>query len=187
VAGKRTTHAGLFTTKLLVTMYFSSQPALCWRRGIEITTSSSPACAGHRLKGNIMRILSQSLPAAAIAALTIGVAPTVFAAAPPDVTVMEFFHAPTGHYFMTGSADDQRALTSAPANLSFLATRRSFAAWSENNKNRPANAVAVQRSSTRPPHRTCSPPARPTSRCCAACRSRAIRKASAMKVSPSLR
>jgi len=92
-----------------------------------------------------MRILSQSLPAAAIAALTIGVAPTVFAAAPPDVTVMEFFHAPTGHYFMTGSADDQRALTSAPANLSFLATGRSFAAWSENNKNRPANAVAVQR------------------------------------------
>ena len=92
-----------------------------------------------------MRILSQSLPAAAIAALTIGVAPTVFAAAPPDVTVMEFFHAPTGHYFMTGSADDQRALTSAPTNLSFLATGRSFAAWSENNKNRPANAVAVQR------------------------------------------
>lgn len=72
-------------------------------------------------------------------------ASATFAAAPPDVTVMEFFHLPTAHYFMTGSAADQRALTSAPANLSFLPTGRSFTAWSDGNKSRPANAVAVQR------------------------------------------
>ena len=69
-------------------------------------------------------------------------ATATFAAAPPDVTVMEFFHVPTAHYFMTGSAADQRALTSAPANLSFLPTGRSFTAWSDSNKSRPANAVA---------------------------------------------
>ena len=72
-------------------------------------------------------------------------ATATFAAAAPDVTVMEFFHVPTAHYFMTGSAADQRALTSAPANLSFLPTGRSFTAWSDSNKSRPANAVAVQR------------------------------------------
>ena len=90
-----------------------------------------------------MPTLLKSLSATG-AALVIAL-PAAFAAAPPDMTVMEFFHAPTGHYFMTGSADDQRALTTAPANLSFLPTGRSFAAWSESNRNRPASAVAVQR------------------------------------------
>ncbi|MBL8310520.1 MAG: hypothetical protein JNL19_08880 [Burkholderiales bacterium] len=96
-----------------------------------------------------MRLLPTSIPSALKASLgaaiaLCGTAPAL-GATPPDMTVMEFFHAPTGHYFMTGSADDQRVLTTAPANQSFLPTGRSFAAWSDSNKNRPANAVAVQR------------------------------------------
>lgn len=92
-----------------------------------------------------MRLLPTSLPAALATAMVFCANAPVIAAAPPDMTVLEFFHAPTGHYFMTGSADDQRVLTSAPANQSFLPTGRSFAAWSDGNKRRPANAVAVQR------------------------------------------
>jgi len=92
-----------------------------------------------------MRLLPTTLPAALAAAIAVGAHAPAFAAAPPDMTVVEFFHTPTGHYFMTGSADDQRILTSAPANQSFLPTGRNFAAWSDGNKSRPANAVAVQR------------------------------------------
>ena len=63
-------------------------------------------------------------------------------ASPPDITVVEFFHSSTGHYFMTGSADDQRVLNASPA---FAATGRSFAAWSASNSSRPADATAVSR------------------------------------------
>ena len=63
-------------------------------------------------------------------------------ASPPDITVVEYFHKSTGHYFMTGSADDQRVLNASPA---FAATGRSFAAWSASNSGRPAEATAVSR------------------------------------------
>ncbi len=63
-------------------------------------------------------------------------------ASPPDITVVEYFHTSTGHYFMTGSADDQRVLNASPA---FAATGRSFAAWSASNSSRPAEATAVSR------------------------------------------
>ena len=63
-------------------------------------------------------------------------------ASAPDITVVEYFHKSTGHYFMTGSADDQRVLNSSSA---FAATGRSFAAWSANNSARPAEATAVAR------------------------------------------
>lgn len=63
-------------------------------------------------------------------------------ASPPDITVVEYFHRSTGHYFMTGSADDQRVLNASPA---FAATGRSFAAWSASNSARPAAATAVSR------------------------------------------
>ena len=66
-------------------------------------------------------------------------------AAPPDMSVVEYFHAATGHYFMTGSVDDQRVLASVPANAAFAPTGRSFAAWSAANVSRPDNAVAVAR------------------------------------------
>ena len=63
-------------------------------------------------------------------------------ASPPDITVVEYFHKSTGHYFMTGAADDQRLLNASPA---FAATGRSFAAWSVSNSARPAEATAVSR------------------------------------------
>ena len=63
-------------------------------------------------------------------------------ASPPDITVVEYFHSSTGHYFMTGSIDDQRVLNASPA---FAATGRSFAAWSASNSSRPAEATAVSR------------------------------------------
>ena len=63
-------------------------------------------------------------------------------ASPPDITVVEYFHTSTGHYFMTGSIDDQRVLNASPA---FAATGRSFAAWSASNSSRPAEATAVSR------------------------------------------
>ena len=63
-------------------------------------------------------------------------------ASPPDITVIEYFHSSTGHYFMTGSIDDQRVLNASPA---FAATGRSFAAWSASNSGRPAEATAVSR------------------------------------------
>ena len=63
-------------------------------------------------------------------------------ASAPDITVVEYFHKSTGHYFMTGSADDQRVLNASPA---FAATGRSFAAWSASNSGRPAEATAVSR------------------------------------------
>ncbi len=63
-------------------------------------------------------------------------------ASPPDITVVEYFHTSTGHYFMTGSVDDQRVLNASPA---FAATGRSFAAWSASNSSRPAEATAVSR------------------------------------------
>ena len=61
------------------------------------------------------------------------------------LTVVEYFHTSSGHYFMTGSADDQHLLESAPARASFAPTGRSFAAWSASNTSRPAEAVAVAR------------------------------------------
>ncbi len=63
-------------------------------------------------------------------------------ASPPDITVVEYFHKSTGHYFMTGSADDQRLLN---ASSDFAATGRSFAAWSAGNSSRPQEATAVSR------------------------------------------
>ncbi len=60
----------------------------------------------------------------------------------PDITVVEYFHRSTGHYFMTGSVDDQRLLN---ASANFAATGRSFAAWSASNSSRPAEATAVSR------------------------------------------
>lgn len=63
-------------------------------------------------------------------------------ASAPDITVVEFFHKATGHYFMTGSPDDQRLLN---ASADFAATGRSFAAWSASNSSRPAEATAVSR------------------------------------------
>ena len=63
-------------------------------------------------------------------------------ASPPDITVVEYFHKSTGHYFMTGSADDQRLLNASTA---FAATGRSFAAWSASNSGRPGEAAAVSR------------------------------------------
>ena len=69
----------------------------------------------------------------------------IWAASAPDMTVVEYFHSASGHYFMTGSADDQRLLESAPANASFAPTGRSFAAWSAGNTSRPTEAIAVAR------------------------------------------
>jgi len=92
-----------------------------------------------------MRTLLKSLATTALAALALCAAPAAFAAAPPDLTVMEYVHVPTNHYFMTGSVADQQLLASAPVNQSFLPTGRSFSAWSDGNQSRPANAVAVQR------------------------------------------
>ncbi len=66
-------------------------------------------------------------------------------ASPPDITVVEYFHKSTGHYFMTGNVADQQLLAAAPANSVFAATGRSFAAWSASNSGRPADAVAVAR------------------------------------------
>lgn len=88
---------------------------------------------------------TQSFRAACCAPLVACASAATFAASPPDLTVMEFFHAPTQHYFMTGSPDDQRLLTSPALGQSFLPTGRSFAAWSQANGNRPAGAVAVHR------------------------------------------
>ena len=63
-------------------------------------------------------------------------------ASAPDITVVEYFHKSTGHYFMTGSVDDQRVLN---ASADFAATGRSFAAWSASNSSRPSEATAVSR------------------------------------------
>ena len=67
-----------------------------------------------------------------------------FAASPPDLTVVEFFHKSTGHFFITGSPDDQSALDAA-GTATFARTGRSFSAWSKSAVGRPAEAVEVVR------------------------------------------
>jgi Domain of unknown function (DUF5666) len=90
-------------------------------------------------KGNIMR---QSKLFLAVTAVCASAALAPGWASPPDITVVEYFHKSTGHYFMTGSAEDQRVLNASSA---FAATGRSFAAWSASNSARPAAATAVSR------------------------------------------
>lgn len=67
------------------------------------------------------------------------------ASSPPDMTVVEYFHRPTAHYFMTGSVAEQRALDSPALQAEFARSGRSFSAWSPNASARPVEAVPVMR------------------------------------------
>jgi hypothetical protein len=67
------------------------------------------------------------------------------ASSPPDMTVVEYFHRPTAHYFMTGSAAEQRALDSDALQADFVRSGRTFSAWSPQVSARPTDAVPVTR------------------------------------------
>jgi Domain of unknown function (DUF5666) len=67
------------------------------------------------------------------------------ASSPPDMTVVEYFHRGTAHYFMTGSAAEQRLLDSPALRGDFARSGRTFSAWSPQAADRPADAVAVMR------------------------------------------
>ncbi|HPG61250.1 MAG TPA: hypothetical protein PK586_04535, partial [Casimicrobium sp.] len=68
-----------------------------------------------------------------------------WAAAAPDLTVVEYFHRPTNHYFITATPSEQTQLDALPANVGFARTGRSFSAWSTALGDRPLDAVAVER------------------------------------------
>ena len=67
------------------------------------------------------------------------------AAAAPDLTVVEYFHRPTDHYFITATPSEQTQLDALPASVGFARTGRSFSAWSTALGDRPLDAVAVER------------------------------------------
>ena len=99
---------------------------------------------------------------------------------------MEFFHAPTGHYFMTGSADTSGAHQCA-GRICHSCLPGAASPPGPGNKSRPANAVAVQRFFN---PATSSHVFTSSASDIALLRSLPIasnRKASAMKASPSLR
>jgi len=67
------------------------------------------------------------------------------AAAAPDLTVVEYFHRPTDHYFITATPSEQTQLDALPSTVGFARTGRSFSAWSTALVDRPLDAVAVER------------------------------------------
>ena len=77
-------------------------------------------------------------------ALSVAISPSANAATAPDLTVVEFFHKSSGHFFITGSPEDQSALDAAGSSA-FVRTGRAFSAWSKSAVARPAEAVEVMR------------------------------------------
>ncbi|MEQ1595868.1 MAG: DUF5666 domain-containing protein [Casimicrobium sp.] len=67
------------------------------------------------------------------------------AASAPDLSVVEYFHRPTAHYFITATPSEQTQLDALPASVGFARTGRSFSAWSTALVDRPLDAVAVER------------------------------------------
>jgi len=80
-----------------------------------------------------------------VSAATAFASGVTFAAAAPDLTVVEYFHRPTDHYFITASPSEQSTLDALPASVGFARTGRSFSAWSTAQLDRPTEAVAVER------------------------------------------
>ena len=60
-------------------------------------------------------------------ALSVAISPSANAATAPDLTVVEFFHKSSGHFFITGSPEDQSALDAAGSSA-FVRTGRAFSA-----------------------------------------------------------
>ncbi len=82
---------------------------------------------------------------ATLGSLTALAAGAVQAATAPDLEVVEYFHRPTAHYFITATPSEQTALDALPISVGFARTGRSFSAWSPASSNRPVDAVAVER------------------------------------------
>ncbi len=65
-------------------------------------------------------------------------------AAAPTVDVVEFFHPPTNHYFLTASAAEEAAIDAGLVGLGWVRTGQSFHAWADT-QSAPTAALAVCR------------------------------------------